>query len=103
VLARPAHPGEPPLADAAFLRAMAPGSLLVNVARGSLVDEPALLGGLDEGRPGHAILDVFAEEPLPDDSPLWGHPGVTVTPHTSGQGTGRYGRGADAAYLESPA
>ncbi|MCF6328706.1 MAG: hypothetical protein L3J02_02755, partial [Henriciella sp.] len=60
------------MADAAFFAAMKPGALFLNVGRGALVDEAALLAGLDVGRPGHAALDVVREEPLPDTSPFWG-------------------------------
>jgi phosphoglycerate dehydrogenase-like enzyme len=60
------------------------GAHLVNVGRGELIDEPALIAALGEGRVGAAALDVFAVEPLPPESPLWDMPHVTVTPHSSG-------------------
>jgi phosphoglycerate dehydrogenase-like enzyme len=60
-------------------------AIVVNVGRGGLVDEPALVGALAAGRIGGAGLDVFAEEPLPPDSPLWAMPNVIVTPHACGQ------------------
>lgn len=71
------------LADANFFAAMQPDSLFVNVGRGGLVDETALLAALDHGAPGQAYLDVVREEPLSTESPIWTHPKITLTPHIS--------------------
>jgi phosphoglycerate dehydrogenase-like enzyme len=60
------------------------GAFVVNVGRGGLVDEPALIAALREGRLAGAGLDVFAEEPLPAASPLWEMPEVIITPHIAG-------------------
>jgi glyoxylate/hydroxypyruvate reductase A len=58
-----------------------PGAVILNPGRGALIDDQALLAALDSGQIGHATLDVFRIEPLPQDHPFWAHPCVTVTPH----------------------
>ncbi|MEP1330950.1 glyoxylate/hydroxypyruvate reductase A [Pseudophaeobacter sp.] len=72
------------LINAQTLAAMKPGATFINAGRGDLVDETALIAALDQGRPGHAVLDVLCTEPLPAQDPLWQHPNVTITPHVSG-------------------
>lgn len=89
VLAAPSTPETRGLVNAALL-ARGKGRLtLINVGRGDLLDPGDLLAALDAGALKDAVLDVFPEEPLPPDSPLWRHPGVTVTPHHSGPSTPR--------------
>jgi len=68
----------------AILAALPATAWLINVSRGSLVDEAALLDALRAGRLAGAVLDVLAEEPLPPDHPLWDAPNVIITPHVSG-------------------
>jgi phosphoglycerate dehydrogenase-like enzyme len=81
----PLTPETANLIDAAALAAMKPTAHLVNVARGRVVDEPALIGALEEKRLAAAALDVTVEEPLPAASPLWSMPNVLITPHTAGE------------------
>jgi phosphoglycerate dehydrogenase-like enzyme len=69
--------------DADAISRMRTEAILINVGRGGLVDESALLRALKEGRISGAALDVFAVEPLPPDSALWGLPNVLVSPHTA--------------------
>jgi phosphoglycerate dehydrogenase-like enzyme len=69
--------------DKARFDKMRPGALFVNIARGALVDEPALVEALSSGQLGGAVLDVFEVEPLPENSPLWDMENVIVRPHTS--------------------
>jgi phosphoglycerate dehydrogenase-like enzyme len=77
------------LIGTAALAAMKPSAFLVNVARGRVVDEPALAAALAEGRIAGAGIDVTWEEPLGADSPLWALPNAFITPHTAGE-TRRY-------------
>jgi phosphoglycerate dehydrogenase-like enzyme len=88
------------LVDAAALALLPPGARLVNVSRGEVVDEPALIDVLRSGALSGAYLDVFAHEPLPADSPLWDMPNVIVTPHTAGHSDGNEARVA-ALFLDN--
>jgi phosphoglycerate dehydrogenase-like enzyme len=83
VLALPLTPETENVIDDEMLRQMKPGAWLINIARGRLVDDRALLRALREGRIGGAVLDAFREEPLPSGSPFYELPNVIVTPHTS--------------------
>lgn len=69
--------------DASALAAMRPGAVLINIGRGSLVDEDALIDALDRGHLGGAVLDVVAQEPLAPDHPLWTKPNVILFPHSA--------------------
>jgi glyoxylate/hydroxypyruvate reductase len=71
------------LIGAAELALMRPGSVLVNISRGPVVDEGALVSALRSGHLGGACLDVFATEPLPGGSPLWDMPNVIISPHSA--------------------
>jgi glyoxylate/hydroxypyruvate reductase A len=71
------------LIDAGFLGRMKAGAALVNFGRGGHVVEADLLAALAAGRLAHAVLDVFASEPLPADHPFWQLPRVTVLPHVA--------------------
>jgi phosphoglycerate dehydrogenase-like enzyme len=84
VLAVPTTPETQGMMNAARLERMKEGSWLINVGRGALVDENALVQALRTGRPGGAALDVFEHEPLPDVSPLWPMENVIITPHEGG-------------------
>jgi phosphoglycerate dehydrogenase-like enzyme len=83
VVATPLTPTTRGMIDAAALAAMKPSAYLINIARGAVLDEPALIAALNEGRIAGAALDTFEQEPLPADSPLWHLRGVTITPHTT--------------------
>lgn len=84
-LACPLTPETENLVDAAALAVMKPGALLINVARGRVVDQDALVRALTEGRIAGAGLDCFHDEPLPADAPFWRMPNVIVTPHSAGE------------------
>lgn len=79
----PLTPATQGLIDARFLSRLPPGAALVNLARGAHVVEADLLAALDSGRLDHAVLDVFATEPLPAGHPFWHHPRVTLLPHAA--------------------
>jgi D-2-hydroxyacid dehydrogenase (NADP+) len=83
VIAAPETPETKHLIGAEQLARMKRGARLINVARGSLLDEAALMSALHSGALGGAALDVTAMEPLPSDSPLWRAPNLFITPHTS--------------------
>jgi D-3-phosphoglycerate dehydrogenase len=77
------NPSSHHIIDAAAIRKMKPGAVLVNTARGPLIDEPALFAGLQGGQLAGAALDVFEKEPLPSTSPLLKMPNVMLAPHNS--------------------
>lgn len=84
VIATPLTSETKGMIDAAALRSMRPSAYFINIARGAVVDEAALLTALSEGWIAGAGLDTFSTEPLPPDSPFWSLPNVFVTPHCSG-------------------
>ena len=83
ICALPLTPATRGLLDARFFRALPTGAGIVNLGRGGHVVTHDLLAALAAGTVGHAVLDVFDEEPLPRSSPLWAHPHVTVLPHVA--------------------
>ena len=95
VLATPHTPETHHLIDARRLALLKPTAILVNVARGDVVDEQALVAALEEGRLRGAALDVFEQEPLPPESPLWDLPNVFVSPHSASTVAAENGRIAD--------
>ncbi|MCX5739031.1 MAG: D-2-hydroxyacid dehydrogenase, partial [Proteobacteria bacterium] len=100
VLALPLSEDTKQVLDARRLALMKRGAWLVNVGRGGLVDEAALISALQSGQLGGAGLDVFEVEPLPPESPLWSMPNVIVTPHNSGDSPANLHR-ATAIFLDN--
>ena len=95
VLTCPLTPGTRGLVDAEFLSALRDDVVLVNVARGPVIDTDAMLAWLDADNATTAVLDVFDIEPLPASSPLWQHPKVVMTTHIGGAGSGMAARNDD--------
>jgi phosphoglycerate dehydrogenase-like enzyme len=96
----PLTPETENLIDGVALAAMRPTAHLINVARGRIVDEPALIRALQEGHIAAAALDVTVEEPLPQASPLWSLPNVLITPHVAGE-TQKYEDGVIDILMEN--
>ncbi|CAB3636132.1 D-2-hydroxyacid dehydrogenase [Achromobacter pestifer] len=92
VLACPLTPATRELVDRRALAALPAHASVINVARGHVIDEPALIDALAAGRLGGAFLDVFQQEPLPPESPLWALDNVIVTPHSAGFSDGNPAR-----------
>ena len=89
ILCLPLNASTEKLIDQRVFSAMQPGSWLINVARGQVVDEPALIAALQNKQLAGAGLDVTYVEPLPIDSPLWTEPNVIITPHVGAQAVSR--------------
>jgi phosphoglycerate dehydrogenase-like enzyme len=84
VLAAPSIPETDRLIGAEQIALLNRGAILINVARGRIVDEAPMISALQNGQLGGAVLDVFDKEPLDPDSPLWTLPNAVITPHSSG-------------------
>lgn len=100
VIAAPSTPATYHLIGEAELKAMMPSAYLINIARGAIVDQAALVRALQEGWIAGAGLDVFEEEPLPSDSPLWGLDNALLSPHVAGF-TPRYDELAAALFARN--
>ncbi len=109
VLACPLDEQTRRLVNARRLALLPRGAGLVNIARGEIVDEAALIAALESGHLLGAYLDVYAKEPLPPESPLWSLPNVLMTPHSASASLGTRRRGAELflrnlrAYLQGGA
>lgn len=101
VLATPLTDETRQVLNAHRLKELKLGAIVVNVARGALLDEAGLITGLESGRIRGAVLDVFAKEPLAAESPLWHLPHVLWTPHVSGVSPRRFWDRLQALFLEN--
>jgi len=101
VLAAPLTESSRGLMDVRRLALLPEGAIVVNVARGALIEDEALLAALDQGTLRGACLDVFPREPLPEGSPYWTHPRVLVTPHVSGVSPERHWHRALALFEDN--
>jgi phosphoglycerate dehydrogenase-like enzyme len=100
VLTVPLVTGAQPVITEAVLASMKKSAVLINVARGGVVDEAALITALSQQKIAGAALDVFTEEPLPSTSPLWNLENVILSPHISGNNT-RYHEKIAALFAEN--
>ena len=100
VITCPLTPATRGLVDARLIARLPRGARLINIARGEIVREAALIEALRSGHLAGAYLDVFEQEPLPPDSPLWDLPDVIVSPHSSGASLGNEERTL-AIFLEN--
>ena len=100
LLCLPHTPETEGMADEAFFSRMKPDALFMNLGRGALVNEEALIAALDKGCPAFAALDVTVTEPLPAESPLWHHPKIAITPHDSSDTIGTILR-ADETFVDN--
>jgi len=96
----PSTPETEGIVSRQVLAAMKPTAYIVNLARGQVVDEPALLEALQDGRIGGAALDTFIQEPLPADSPFWALPNLILTPHIAGY-YAEYCEAASALFVDN--
>jgi len=100
IIACPLTPETRGWIDAQRLAKLAPGARVINIARGEIMDESALVAALRSGHLAGAYLDVFEQEPLPEDSPLWDMPNVFISPHNSSAASGNDAR-VYAIFLEN--
>lgn len=101
ILAVPATPETEGMIGADELAAMKPDAIIVNIARGSVIDQPALVAALEARAIGGAFLDVTTPEPLPADHPLWGLSNVHISMHLSGRAQDKMFARSVARFLDN--